>query len=144
MKKYLLAGIALLVVVLVGVFFISKNNSAQSQGQPVSAGGASATWCIFKTQSPKVCYDPIAITQGSTALDNFTALADREDSLTFTTSEYEGLGAYVDSINGQAANDQHFWKLQMNGADAQEGISSIMPQAGDTFTFVYTPIINPQ
>lgn len=113
----------------------SVNSSTSSQSS------STVTWCITEPQKSKVCYDPVPLYDGQTAYDTFVALDQRENSVTFKSTDYGGdLGNFVTSINGVDSDSANFWKLFTNGTEAQTGISAIKPQDKDILEFRYEAV----
>ena len=57
--------------------------------------------------------------------------------ITYSTREYSGLGSFVESINGKAANDNFYWILYVNGKKSPTGISSTRLLPGDSIEWKY-------
>lgn len=88
---------------------------------------------------------PTAVTQGSQSTstakgvtyqgqDGKTALAVLQEKYPDTKVSGEGANAFVTAINGYAASDakHEFWKLIINGEDAQVGAGSYVTKSSDT------------
>ncbi|MBV9159664.1 MAG: DUF4430 domain-containing protein [Candidatus Kaiserbacteria bacterium] len=58
-------------------------------------------------------------------------------TLSYTESQYAGLGAFVESINGLANTGNKYWFLYVNGKSATVGASDAQVRAGDTVEWRY-------
>lgn len=50
-------------------------------------------------------------------------------------------GPFVTGINGQAAGTEYFWKLQVNGQDAQVGAGELQTKNGDLIEWKMEKIV---
>jgi len=78
----------------------------------------------------------VAVSPDGRVLDAMRALAS-EGALAFTVREYPGLGAFVESINGQKSAGGMNWMLYVNGVSASSGASLEPVRAGDVFEWKY-------
>lgn len=61
----------------------------------------------------------------------------RTEGLSFSSRDYPGMGAFVESIGGVPNADGYYWILWKNGAKAAAGASSMIVHEGDQFRWVY-------
>lgn len=104
----------------------------------VVAGGAGIYEAVHDTSKPAPKTSQTAQTKKADSSDisyqgieGQSALALLKQSYKVETKEYSGLGEMVTSINGQAADSQHFWAFYVNGKQSQEGAGSYMTKTGD-------------
>lgn len=64
--------------------------------------------------------------------DGKTALEILKIVTTVQTKNYPGVGVFVQSINGVAPDERHFWKLYVNGSESQVGADQVQTKNGDT------------
>jgi hypothetical protein len=69
--------------------------------------------------------------EGITAYDLLSQNVDLE------TKDFGDAGLFVESINGLAGDDSHYWGFYINGEYAQTGISQTVLQTGDTIELKY-------
>jgi hypothetical protein len=62
--------------------------------------------------------------------DGRSALALLQELAAVEYTQYD-FGIFVDSINSVRPDDRHFWKLYLNGAEAQVGAGELMTANGD-------------
>lgn len=97
-------------------------------------------WCI--TEVEQVCYDPVDLQEGDTAYTTLERLDEREDNVSIEATDYgPDLGYFVSSVNGVDSNAENFWKLYVNDAEAQVGISTITLLDGDKLEFIYSQVL---
>ncbi len=60
-----------------------------------------------------------------------------KDGLVFTGREYPGLGFFVESINGTAAEDGYYWFLYINDESSSLGASGTLARPGDVIEWRY-------
>jgi|GEM_PF-1751397 len=73
----------------------------------------------------------VSMASGGTVFDAMTAL-ETMSQFSFTYHTYAGLGAFVDSINGQANGGGSTWFFYINGKESSVGISSATLKPGDS------------
>ncbi|MDO8575847.1 MAG: DUF4430 domain-containing protein [bacterium] len=73
---------------------------------------------------------------GSTVLDAMKILAST-NGFTFSGKDYPSLGFFVDSINGNRAENGYSWILYMNGKLSGTGASQTTLDAGDAIEWRY-------
>lgn len=87
------------------------------------------TWCITPHDGNQICiHDPVE--PGETAEHSLIEVDDKSDDLSIELEQSE-YGAFITAVNGYTPDiNSEFWKLIINDADAQVGISSyeIMPE----------------
>lgn len=76
---------------------------------------------------------------GGTVYD-LTKKLDDEGVLSFTQKEFDGLGYYIDSINGikESPKNNLYWFYRVNGQRGNVGISNYIPKSGDIIRFELT------
>lgn len=139
-KSFLSLGAIVAIVIGVATAIIISNDSATPETKNTQT---EVTWCLSPTPEEETCYEPISIKAEATAYDSLEKLAEREDEVTYSGTDYGGeMGYFVESINGKQSDSQAFWKLYRNNKATQKGISSIIPDDGDELTFAYEPVEN--
>ncbi|NCN23968.1 MAG: hypothetical protein COU65_03265 [Candidatus Pacebacteria bacterium CG10_big_fil_rev_8_21_14_0_10_42_12] len=122
---------ALLVVSQVGVFTgNSKRDSLpmdQIQTEEVADEATEAS------PEPVVAFEFGAIEDDTIAFDLL------KESAEVVYDEYD-FGVMVTSINGMAADDDHYWALYVNGEYAPAGADATVLATGDTMRWVYEKI----
>lgn len=97
---------------------------------PVAAATASSTEnAILLVDGTRY---PFAVTAGMTLADAMRSLATTA-GLRFTSSDYPGLGIFIESIGGRANSDGYYWFLYVNGTSASRGASQTPVHPGDSF-----------
>lgn len=80
----------------------------------------------------------ITVSQGgATVASVMQQLAATNNSFTYTTKTYPGLGFFVESINGKANSGTAYWFLYVNGQETQTGMSSTTVHPGDVIEWKY-------
>jgi hypothetical protein len=78
---------------------------------------------------------------GDNAFDSVKRLDELSDKFSFEYSESD-FGAFVTSVNGVSPDpNTEFWKITVNGEDAQVGVSDLVLKNGDTIGFEIEEII---
>jgi hypothetical protein len=133
-NTYLLALVAIVVVVGAGWYLFGGSNSPQTlpvdDQQQVQQEELAAVVEVGDERYP------IAVAQGTTALGAME-VAQRETAFDFAGTAYEGLGFFVQEVNGTASTTDHFWIYYINGEEAQVGVSDYIVQEGDVITWLY-------
>lgn len=78
----------------------------------------------------------IDITPNETVIGAMRSLASAGE-FTFTSSEYPGLGEFVDSINGQKGVGGMYWILYVNDTTSASGVSATTLKTGDVIEWKY-------
>ena len=73
------------------------------------------------------------------AFDFLEKLQNENEDFTFGFTEFE-FGAMVTEVNEEQPGENQFWKFQINGDDAQVGVSDYMVNEGDVLSFVLDEI----
>ncbi|MDO8551916.1 MAG: DUF4430 domain-containing protein [bacterium] len=154
MRKHLLLFLAI-IVLGAGAYF-SERSFLSSQGdslalQGVSLGALNAaseksTGIEFTLIVGEELYED-NVPPGSTILDAMNILAS-STKFRFTSKDFPGMGAFVESINGlpaprsarqagKIAADGYYWILYVNGAKAQQGISTIIVNPENSVEWKY-------
>lgn len=79
-------------------------------------------------------YELVATESGTLALDLI------ESALVVETQDFGDAGKFITSIEGVAADNEHYWAFYLNGEYAQQGISQTKLVKDDVITFVYEAI----
>ncbi len=100
-----------------------------------------AGWCFREDPNlTEVCYET-EVEKGTDAYTSLEQLDIQEEGLSVEAEDYgPELGYFVTRINNTAGNNENFWKLYVNGAEANVGISSIILNQDTALTFEYTAI----
>lgn len=127
-------SIAVIIVVLVlvggGLFVANQNKAKDSQSTTTSTQEKSTTVKVtVKADGQEKSY-------GVENAVGKTALQVTEEAVTIEKSG-EGANAFITSISGRAADDskKEFWKLVVNGEDAQVGAGSYTLTSGDNIVW---------
>lgn len=127
-KNLLLMFIVILVLVGGGFLFANQNRSDSTQtSQQTTQEKTNSIKVTVKADSQEKNYQ-VENAVGKTALE-VTKLATSD-----LLMSGEGQNAFITSINGREAetSKKEFWKLVINGADAQVGAGSYTVQSGNT------------
>ncbi|MDO8521822.1 MAG: DUF4430 domain-containing protein, partial [bacterium] len=69
-------------------------------------------------------------------LDAMNILAS-SSSFRFTSKDFSGMGAFVESINGKQNSNNLYWILYINGKSSDVGASQTTVHSGDTIEWRY-------
>jgi hypothetical protein len=141
--RYIVFAIA--AVLVAGVFFSTLELSkappslplAPETAEPVTNAAASSTPALAQVQATpctEVCTIPAQ--GGETVLASMRAYAEA-GGITFTGTEYPGLGFFVESINGRENARNYSWFLYLNGISSQTGASATVVREGDIVEWRY-------
>ena len=83
---------------------------------------------------------PVTEHQFTATQDEQTALELLQSQASIETTEYGEAGQFVTSIDGVAADSQHYWAFYLNDQYAEAGASQTILKSGDTIKFVYETI----
>lgn len=125
-----LLAIVAISLALVGCTTLTSNDN--------SAG--TVTWCITEPTQDERCFDPVSFTAEASAYDTLVTLDEREDTVSFESTDYGNAGMFVTSVNNIASSNDAFWKLSYNGEESMTGISAIKVNNGDRLSFNYEQI----
>lgn len=80
----------------------------------------------------------VTVDDGAT-VDTVMRKAKAKHNLAYGTSDFGGMGVFVDAIGGVKSNDQvgMYWILSVNGKKSTVGVSSKTVHAGDVIRWVY-------
>lgn len=78
---------------------------------------------------------PILVSEGTPLIEAMRSLSG--SGLVFTSHEFPGLGAFVDSIGTITNGDGSYWILYINGTEASVGASSVHLHQGDSIEWRY-------
>lgn len=134
MNKRYIATIAVAAALLGGAIWYVERPSQYSTDTNVPAETTATTSRVTITIEDKVY--ATSVPASISVLDTMRILASSTD-LKFTTKEYAGLGALVDSINGKKNSTESYWFLYINGTSSQTGASETFLQSGDTAEWKY-------
>ena len=148
MKKHIALGIA--VIVLGAGFYYSElrflsssrpNASATpvaAQGDTLAARDATSTKSAGVNFTLSVGGEVYSDTvhDGATVIDAMNTLASG-GSFRFTSKDFPGIGAFVESINGQRNTNGFYWILYVNGTSSPTGASQTLVHANDSLEWRY-------
>jgi len=79
----------------------------------------------------------VKIKEGSSAYELMLEL--KKQGLTFSGSEYSGIGFYVSEINGLVENKKTraYWTVYINGKQSNLGVSALILKENDTIEWKY-------
>lgn len=154
MKKYIFL-FAAIVVLGAGAYyselrFLSYSNSpapttAAAQGNAQESQGVTLTTTDATSTKPASINFTLSVGGQSyrghvlaeaTVLDAMSALASVGD-FQFTSRDFPGIGAFIESINGKQAVDGYYWILYINGKQSDAGVSQTRVSSGDTIEWRY-------
>lgn len=69
-----------------------------------------------------------------------TALETLKSRYEVTTKSYEGLGEFVESINGLTGDATHFWAFYVDGTQASVGAGAYTATGNETIEFKFEAI----
>ena len=129
MKKYWL--LALGIIIVAGVFFItSKETKAPSENTDPLLLGTEQTITPPTTDAIDVSLVvsgktySVKLQETNNVLDLMKFADEMNDDFTFESKVFEGLGEYIDSINGvKGGTDNKYWIYYINGKLSQVGVS---------------------
>ena len=140
LQKWIIAGVAL-IVLLVGGYFISSSLGNQTSQSPTTTSQEQLK--TLKTQitidyagfvDKKTEVEEISIEDGQTAWDALKK-AVGEDNIEY--KDYgRDMGIFVTALNGVKPTGGRFWLFNINGNGADVGPSSYKVQDGDKLEFV--------
>ena len=116
----------------------AQGDTLQSQGVTLAAQNATSTKPTvidFTLNVGGQTYRGTAPT-GATVLDAMNMLA-LSTNFRFTSKDFPGMGAFVESINDKRNADGFYWILHMNGKKSRKGISQTFIAPGDTVEWKY-------
>ncbi|HEY4694522.1 MAG TPA: DUF4430 domain-containing protein [Candidatus Nanoarchaeia archaeon] len=129
-KNLLLVVAALVILVGGGWYVVDQNKNTPEQNTQTSQEKKTQATITVDDGTGAKTYT-VENVEGKTALE-VTQMATSEVEMTG-----EGTNAYITAINGrEASNDKkEYWKLVINGSDAQVGAGSYVVQDGDTIAW---------
>jgi hypothetical protein len=111
---------------------VTHPSTTLSQSPPsIPPGYIRATLSIAGTNFP------LAVPTSSTVETAMKLLESQNSSFTFSEQTYQGLGEFVDSINGKANANGYYWFLYVNGKDSNAGASQTIVHPGDVIEWRY-------
>jgi len=154
-KQYITLGIA--IIVLGAGFYFSElqflshssaltpatspaaqGDTLQSQGVTLAASNATSTkraGVNFVLSAGGQNYNS-TVPAGATVIDAMKVLEAR-GLFRFTSRNFAGMGAFVESINGRKNSNDLYWILYVNGESAGTGASQTIVKAGDNIEWRY-------
>ena len=150
MKKYLLLFVAIVVLGAGAYFselrFLSYSYSSAptlatslaAQGDTLSALNATSTTVAgidFALKAGEESYRG-EVRAGATVLDAMKMISSN-NGFRFVSKDFPGMGAFVESINGQRNTDGFYWILYLNGNPSQKGVSETTLTSGDSIEWRY-------
>lgn len=125
-KTWIWLGIlAAVVLIVLGIWYGSQGNS-----QPAEGSKSYTVEVIHKDGTTKEI-------QETTDEDYLGQDLETKGIISGDDSQY---GLYVTTVDGETADydkDQSWWKISVNGKDAEVGVDSIPVQDGDVYTWTY-------
>jgi hypothetical protein len=140
------ASVILIVIIVLGIVQSTKNSDTNANGSSGSSSSTAQSIAITVqegTSLPEAQYNLVPTLDNNGQENAYTfiqALRDTTSNFTFTTKDYPNLGPSITSVNGVEPTSTQFWKIVVNGSDAQVGIGSLMLKPGDKLSFVLTEI----
>ena len=132
MQKKLTLLLPFLIAVL--VFGVWLQRSGKNQAEPLQ--GQDQIYAS-PTLSPEMDQETIisleALTDGQTAFELLGSQA------TVAFKQYD-FGVFIESINGLAGDEKHFWALYIDDKQSQVGADQLVLQKGDRIEFRYEEI----
>ena len=127
-KNIILVVVALVILLGGGYYFVNKNDKQETKTTTASTQDKAITLSVKADGSEKKYTVENAVGK--------TALAATEETVTVGKTG-EGKDAFINSINGRVASDskKEFWKLVINGKDAQVGAGSYTLVKGDIISW---------
>ena len=136
-QRLFLLSFALLGLTLVGAGCFTTTVSTDTADNAVSKESV-VVLRINNGEGSVVSYDG-AYEENMTALAFLQTMAS-EKQFTVETTEYDGIGAFVNGINGKVGTATHFWLFSVNGEAATVGAGSYTVAKGDTIAFTWTAV----
>jgi len=87
--------------------------------------------------TPVPTYTFTATQSGTTAYDLISQNTQVE------TKDFGDAGLFIESINGLAGGNTHYWGFYINGSYAQQGVSQTILEQNDTIEFKYETLESP-
>ncbi len=131
-----------LLILFLATLFISGCSLTKPQTSPQTASPSP----VSQENSTEVVSDPTQITNPSleitvTSQQAGVTVQEMLDAMgTVEYVDYGEAGKFVQSINGVAANNEHYWAFYINDEYSQKGVSDTTVQEGDIVKFVYETI----
>ena len=100
-------------------------NKTQPPSQPVPSVQTKTVKVTQIVQGSNLNQPSYQVAAGQTAIDLLKASHQAQ------TKEYQGLGEFVLSIDGNAPDSKHFWEFFVNGKSSNVGASSYTLKDGD-------------
>ncbi len=113
----------------------AQKTTTKISPEPSTKSAVQAVGVNFTLSVDGQIYHGLA-SEGSTALDAMNTLASTTN-FRFTSKNFPGMGAFVESINGKQAANEYNWSFYVNGTQAQQGISSTIVRSGDSIEWKY-------
>ena len=129
MKKLVL--IIIVVAAVLGLTFVLKPRQ-----EGISTVQESSDLAADRTPVIKEDYVKYYGAEGRTAFELLREITQVE------YQESQGLGVFVQSINGVKPDEKHFWKLFINGEEAQVGADSLQTKNNDVIEWKVEQINN--
>ena len=76
---------------------------------------------------------------GKTAFDLLVEQKVGDQTIDVQSKKYD-FGVFIESINGTKPDDKHFWKLYINGQEAQVGADQLQTKKGDIIEWTIAEI----
>ncbi|MFH1769506.1 MAG: DUF4430 domain-containing protein [Parcubacteria group bacterium] len=133
-KKYILSIIILVLAAVVLYIALDARSIAEDTSNgDVSMNGETLDATLH---IDGISYDA-SMSLGDTVIDLMTNVAENEDDFKFTGTEYEGMGFFVESINGISSTNDMYWIYYINDKSAQVGASQYELVDGDVIEWKF-------
>jgi len=130
MKKYTIY-LLLIAAVIAGLYALPHRQAPDTAGVTQDQNAApNITVEISSTTYP------LYVPPGSSVVDAMRLLASSTD-VRFSGQEYEGIGMFINSINGKENADGNYWFMYVNGTSSQTGASQTIIKDGDVIEWRY-------
>ncbi len=117
-RKGLITGVVIVVLVaIVAVVGVVLWNNNKDKDQATET-----TTLQQPAENQAIAYDGV---------DGKTALELLKSTYQVEVQTYDGVGEFVTSINGQSADDTHFWSFYVNGEMAAVGAGDYQTKSGE-------------
>lgn len=135
MKKQFILISATVAVIIAATFAYTQYWSAPSRTTSTTLSDTVSTTEVATFRVGTKTYS-VNVTPSETVMNAMRELASTGD-FSYTSKEYPGLGAFVDSINGQKNSTSKYWILFVNGTTTPSGASATNINAGDVVEWKY-------
>lgn len=113
----------IIVILILGVAYAFLNNTPHPLPGTTNTNTDNSQTSTQQVPSSAVSYHGV---------DGKTALELLKSNYSVETKSFGDLGEYVQSINGIAPDNTHFWSMYVNGQQSQVGASAYITKSSDT------------